>query len=305
MQNPTTYYSHGKLLISGEYVVLDGAKAVAIPTKLGQSLTVTADETGNLNWIALDHQSNMWMEAQFELPSLQLVSVETPYSIRLSQILQAVRNLYPPFLLDSKGMDVVTRLEFPNNWGLGSSSTLINNIAQWAGVDGFELLKQTFGGSGYDIACASVYGPIVYQLIDGKPEWKEVVFNPSFADQLYFVHLGQKQDSREGIARYKASATKHSLVEEINAITNAMLAANTLQQFQQLVDKHENIISAALELPKVKDRYFSNLNASVKSLGAWGGDMVLVATELGEEEVRGWMLENGFSVVVPWRDMVL
>ena len=31
-----TFYSNGKLLITGEYVVLDGAKALALPTKFGQ-----------------------------------------------------------------------------------------------------------------------------------------------------------------------------------------------------------------------------------------------------------------------------
>ena len=35
-----TFYSNGKLLITGEYVVLDGAKALALPTKFGQSLVV-------------------------------------------------------------------------------------------------------------------------------------------------------------------------------------------------------------------------------------------------------------------------
>ena len=34
------FYSHGKLLLTGEYVVLDGAKALAIPTNKGQYLTV-------------------------------------------------------------------------------------------------------------------------------------------------------------------------------------------------------------------------------------------------------------------------
>ena len=33
------------------------------------------------------------------------------------------------------GFKVTTKLDFPKNWGLGTSSTLINNIAQWAQVD--------------------------------------------------------------------------------------------------------------------------------------------------------------------------
>ena len=34
------FYSHGKLLITGEYLVLDGAKALAVPTVFGQDLSV-------------------------------------------------------------------------------------------------------------------------------------------------------------------------------------------------------------------------------------------------------------------------
>ncbi len=36
----TTFRSNGKLLLTAEYLVLDGARAIALPTKLGQSLTV-------------------------------------------------------------------------------------------------------------------------------------------------------------------------------------------------------------------------------------------------------------------------
>ena len=38
--NSTTFNSNGKLLISAEYLVVDGAQALAVPTTKGQSLTV-------------------------------------------------------------------------------------------------------------------------------------------------------------------------------------------------------------------------------------------------------------------------
>jgi hypothetical protein len=52
---------------------------------------------------------------------------------------------------------------------LGTSSTLINNIAQWFGIDAYELLWKSFGGSGYDIASAQHNKPIVYQLQRANP----------------------------------------------------------------------------------------------------------------------------------------
>ena len=44
------YYSNGKLLITGEYVVLDGAKALALPTKFGQYLIIEPGKNQQINW---------------------------------------------------------------------------------------------------------------------------------------------------------------------------------------------------------------------------------------------------------------
>ena len=45
--NSQSFYAHGKLLITSEYLVLDGAEALALPTVYGQSLEVeTIDEPG-------------------------------------------------------------------------------------------------------------------------------------------------------------------------------------------------------------------------------------------------------------------
>ena len=40
MMNATYFFSKGKLLLTSEYFVLDGALSLAIPTKLGQDLLV-------------------------------------------------------------------------------------------------------------------------------------------------------------------------------------------------------------------------------------------------------------------------
>ena len=34
------FHANGKLLLTGEYAVLDGAKAIGLPTKRGQSLQI-------------------------------------------------------------------------------------------------------------------------------------------------------------------------------------------------------------------------------------------------------------------------
>ena len=61
------FYSHGKLLLSGEYVVLDGALSLAIPTKYGQSLIIQTIEEPLLSWKSFDEAKNVWFKKEFKL----------------------------------------------------------------------------------------------------------------------------------------------------------------------------------------------------------------------------------------------
>ena len=165
-------YSNGKLLLTGEYVVLDGAKSLAVPTKFGQDLIIEKIKEPQLVWGSFTNTGECWFEAVFDLPKLRLVNATFNsdkegsaefIAETLQEILQAARSLNPNFLNSENGFVVKTNLTFPQNWGLGSSSTLINNIASWAKVDAFKLLWNSFKGSGYDIACAQNDSPIFYQ----------------------------------------------------------------------------------------------------------------------------------------------
>lgn len=304
--------SHGKLLLTAEYLVLDGAAALAIPTKFGQSLAVfTADEPIIL-WKSLDENNQVWFECEMESKSLQLISssyyseVENPVentASMLQNILKEAQKLNPLFLADKKGFHITTKLTFPRNWGLGSSSTLINNIANWAKVDAFELLKKTFGGSGYDIACAQNNHPILYQLVDKKPIVKEVQFNPGFKNQLYFVHLNQKQDSRKGIEQYRKNQDKLSVeIAEISSITEAILKASNIVDFDKLIVQHEQIIAKIIQQKPIKQTHFTDYFGQIKSLGAWGGDFILAS---GNEETPQYFSNKGYKTVIPFIEMAL
>lgn len=306
------FYSNGKLLLTGEYVVLDGATALAVPTKFGQNLTVEKIQEPQLIWGSFTSTGECWFEAVFDLPKLRLQNATFDsdkegsaefIAETLQKILQEARKLNPDFLNVETGFVVKTNLTFPRDWGLGSSSTLINNIAQWAKVDAYTLLWNAFSGSGYDIACAQNDAPIFYQLIDKKPKVAVVEFNPAFKDQLYFVYLNQKQNSREGIARYKEN--KGNLKEEIqriSAISTELIKVKTLNDFEELVDEHEQIISKIIQLQSVKQRLFPDYFGSIKSLGAWGGDFVLVT---GDENTPAYFKEKGYTTILRYSEMVL
>ncbi|GAA4886647.1 GYDIA family GHMP kinase [Flaviramulus aquimarinus] len=297
-------YSNGKLLLTGEYVVLDGALSLAIPTKYGQSLSIEPIEAPKLIWTSFDESGQVWFQDEFIIK--QMVTSLTPkndISDRLLQILNASKKLSPNFLNTDSGFKVTTTLDFPRHWGLGTSSTLLNNIAQWALIDAFQLLKQTFGGSGYDIACAQYNTPITYQLENSNPIIKQVVFNPPFIENLYFVHLNKKQNSRDGIKHYHDhKENSKSAIREINAITAQMTTCDTLNHFKTLMFQHETIISKLTKQTPVKNLLFNDFKGAIKSLGAWGGDFVLVASK---ENPTEYFKEKGFKTVVPYKEMAL
>jgi len=306
------YYSNGKLLITAEYVVLDGAKALAVPTKFGQDLTVESIQEPQLVWGSFTADSECWFEAVFDLPKIRLTQAtfnsteeggHEQIAETLQELLQEARKLNPDFLNTQTGFMVTTNLTFPRDWGLGSSSTLINNIAQWANVDPFTLLWNAFSGSGYDIACAKNDTPIFYKKIENNPETEIVDFNPSFTDQIFFIHLNQKQNSREGIQQYrKFQGDKDKVISRITEISTEISKAQTIEEFERLIIEHEELISSVVGIDPVKQRLFSDYFGEIKSLGAWGGDFILAT---GNELTPMYFKQKGYSTILSYSDMVL
>jgi len=299
------FYSNGKLLLTGEYAVLDGAKSLALPTKFGQTLSIIKIGKPELIWKSLDEKGDVWFECYFDLKKRWYSKDPHISKIQqtLTEILIEAKKMNPDFLSNSGGFEVETRMSFPRDWGLGSSSTLINNIALWANVDPYQLLGNTFGGSGYDIACAQHNYPIAYQLKNGRPKVEKVVFDPEFKESLFFVHLNKKQDSREGITQYKKlKIDTDNLTKIISGITDEIIACETLVDFETLISKHESVISNALQIPTIKDSLFPEFKGSIKSLGAWGGDFILAT---GNEASMAYFRIKGYSTIIPYAKMIL
>lgn len=297
------FYSNGKLLITGEYVVLDGAKALAIPTKYGQSLKVTPIDVPQLIWKSFDYRDIIWYQRAFQLTSFNsAASRADEISQTLHNLLYEAKQLNPEFLSGNTGFEIETTLSFPQDWGLGSSSTLINNIALWANVNPYTLLWNAFKGSGYDIACAKHDASIVYEVHQQQPKVTEVDFSPSFSDQLYFVHLNKKQNSRNAIDNYNArKGTIANEMKVIDAITSEITTSRSLVDFNLLLKEHENIIGGIIQETPVQERLFADYFGQTKSLGAWGGDFILAT---GNDDTKAYFEARGYKTVIPFDEMI-
>lgn len=303
----TKYYGHGKLLLTGEYAVLDGAKALALPTKKGQKMVIKRTTSSDLIWQSLDEKGKVWFESTISLFDFSaLTTTDQKTSEYLQKVLKNAVRLNSEFLSQWNGFKIETQLEFPLDWGLGSSSTLIYCVAEWAEVNPLMLYFKIDDGSGYDVACAFADGPITYLNSQDEVSYTEIDFDPKFKNNLYFIHLGEKKNSAQGIKEYlKAVKQKQSMVQSIQSITDEILDTKTLTDFEALLEKHEDIIHKHTGFEKVKDKHFKDFSGAVKSLGAWGGDFVLATSSQSSEKIVEYFKSKGFPIVIPYQDLIL
>ncbi|MCZ8230480.1 GYDIA family GHMP kinase [Flavobacterium sp.] len=301
-----TFYSNGKLLLTGEYLVLDGANALALPTKMGQNLQVVAQDKPTISWKSFDADGSIWFEDELELEAIinHKESADSSIKNTLLTILHHAQLLQPNAFQKTTGYKIETTLTFPKKWGLGTSSTLINNLAQWLKIDAFELLNNSFGGSGYDIACAQHNTPIFYRLENQKPIVTPVRFQPEFASNLYFVYLNQKQNSKTAIAAYYNNKNQNlqENIAAINKLTNTVVNAKSIHAFANALQLHENEMSTILELLTVQEALFPDFDGVIKSLGAWGGDFVLA---IAIDDPTAYFTEKGYTTIIPYQEMIL
>jgi hypothetical protein len=297
------FYSHGKLLLTGEYLILCGAYGLALPTIKGQSLAIFEHKFSSfLHWKCYDEIHKPWFEGIFQLPSLKICyETEKSTAIKLRDLLLKSKKIQNNFLSNPLGINVKTQLEFPINWGLGSSSTLINNIAKWAKIDPYMLLGNHFPGSGYDIACVSISKPIIYKFSNQKSYIIPIEFNPPFKDQLFFLHLNKKQNTCNEIRNFRSTNVSNKNIESISFITKKIPFCKTLNEFEELLLKHEKIISKILNIPTIKEIYFPDYLGVVKSLGAWGGDFVLISSRKG---MKNYFSNKGFNTLISFDEMI-
>ncbi len=300
------YRGNGKLLLFGEYAVLDGAKALAIPTRFGQSMEVKPHRGSDLIWEAYDASGELWFEAQISLYDFSSIRTSDDRTSKFVQkLLKGAVRYNTEFLNNWNGFKVINRLEFNRDWGLGSSSSVIFNVAQWADVNPFHLHFYVSNGSGYDIACAGSEGPLTYQLLEDQLNYQEVDFDPGCSDQLYFVYTGKKQSSGDAIIHYSQQSKKRkALAEKISTITDIAAHCKGLKAFRSAMDEHEDIISKELGIEKIKDR-FKDFDGSIKSLGAWGGDFCMVASDMPAKDIKSYFKNHGLGTVIPYNDMLL
>ena len=296
------FKSHGKLMITGEYFVLHGAKSLLLPTKFFQDMIVSKQNKGSsILWESYDQNNSKWFSTKFNIPDLTIQGEKTKEKIFLKKILDFVAKKKPNIFENNSGINIKTRMDFNRRWGLGSSAILINNLSNYFGLDPFEVSKNVTNSSGADIASTKISKPIIFSNNDKKPYYKEVHFNPPFSKNLLFVYLNKKQSSEKEVEKFKKIRIEDDEIRTISDITNQVLRCKKIDDFNDLIEKHESIISSKIKKETVKNSLFKDFNGSIKSLGAWGGDFVLAC---GHNNLKNYFKNKGFGISYSFNEML-
>lgn len=336
----------GKILLSGEYLVLDGAMALGFPTRFGQEMKVfEGDAAGILDWVAVDSQGVVWLAARFRavggslsLAENEAASTETN---RLQKWLQTAWNLCEDKAwrdtLSRQGLRVQTRLDFPRHWGLGSSSTLIALLVRWLKVEPWALYRRVQTGSGYDLAIALEGRALVFRMEgfdengNPLPNSGEVEADPgqsytgqSYTGQSYpgptysgvettmpdgagwwLIDPGTKQNSEREVFSYRLidPALRRSVVPELTRITLKMAQNPGADEWLALLEAHDLLLEKVLGRPCVHRSLGAGFPGRLKSLGAWGGDLMLAVSTVPDAALK-WLQDRPDWVVLDFHAVV-
>jgi mevalonate kinase len=303
LSNLSTYRANGKLLLTGEYLVLHGAKAIALPLKVGQKLIVSDENiSDSIYWQAMSN-GIVWFSCELNPTDFSVKNASHQDKAEsLSQIFKTIQSLNPQFAPQA-GIRFETTLESDPEWGLGSSSTLISLISQWAGVDPFKLNELVFKGSGFDIACATADGPIFYTR--NRPA-EPISLDYPFADHLFLVYSGiKKKTAAEVRAFLKERKVSAQMIDDVSVLTDEFSRCEDQNEFNLLIRQHEALISDLIERLPIKSEFFADFKGEIKSLGAWGGDFFLASTSLPFSGVKKYFENKGSTTVFRWDDLIL
>jgi len=113
------------------------------------------------------------------------------------------------------------------------------------------------------------------------------------------VYLGGKQDSQREVAKMRRQPLASEL-DAISALSRHLASSNDAEAWSRAIDELEDRTASWLGMERVQKR-FPGVRATIKSLGAWGGDFALAVAH--DPEDLAYFSLNG-HLFLKWSDCV-
>jgi len=284
------FRAHAKILLFGEYLMLDGYLGLAIPLRHGQTLTVEPRKKKGIQVHGYTVDGLVWQDEVW--PSTQS-----------SLFHKSLTWLATQWYLPSGDWTLTTQLSYPQHWWLGSSSTFLDLLAQWTGCDPFALYRAVSLWSGYDIACARQKKPLLYDPL--TMDSQAVDLESSLLASMYCVPCGQKQSSDKAIAQYRARSHQGPDQYDRCEFLDGLLYEQTVWWWIQGMTYHDEVIVSLIDQPALMTTQprIGEIGYG-KWLGAWWWDCFLILSDQGYEDVRAACHAAWYDTCIPLQMMM-
>lgn len=296
-------FSHGKIILLGEYAVLYGADALCLPLRTGQTLTVENISGNNIEWKWI-YKTDVIADFIFHKDSLDVLQGEKSNGSQwIKSLITLIREQNPLFLKDQT-LRLTFDNHFPVNWGLGTSSATISSICRLAKVDPFIVNQKLMGGSGADIACTTRSNWFLYRKKPDDQMCWDLPLDFKMSKYFYFIYSGEKMGTAKHLKKLSSKKQPNKdAMRSLHKLIYKFLTVSSVSATNEVIQDHERIISGINGLRPVGG-LFSEFNGSVKSLGAWGGDFFLAVSEWDPERVFNYFHDKGYRDIFRWDDFV-
>ena len=89
--------------------------------------------------------------------------------------------------------------------------------------------------------------------------------------------------------------------DKVTSISKQIIVTKSQQEFNVLLDYHEEILSSVLKRDTIRTELFSDFEGSIKNLGAWGGDFILASCSYNPSS---YFNDKGFNIIFSFNEMV-
>lgn len=268
-------------------------------------MKVNETNGAELDWITHDANGKKWFSCKLNLIDFKIEKTTDEDKAQFIQsLIRSSVQLNSDFLSKWKKYKVVSQLEFDPEWGFGSSSTLITNLANWAELSPFELFFETQNGSGYDVATAMAEEAVLYQKDEKELSFEQFEWSNELLKSIYVYYQGHKQNSEEAVKSWSANKNwKSGDVDRISKISEELADCDKVDIAIELFREHDQILSRILSQPALQEEY-PDYKGVIKPLGAWGGDFAM-AMHPDTGYTENYLKDKGIETYFLLKDIVL
>ena len=90
-----------------------------------------------------------------------------------------------------------------------------------------------------------------------------------FHENLFFVHLNKKQKTDDEINLFQKIIIDDDVINQITQITDDIVKCDEMDEFKNLIIKHENLTSNTLNKKTIKEKFFNAFSRSFATKQIW------------------------------------